>query len=177
MTWTGYRDWWGFYDAGGLADQQALPERVIKAAQNADTVISSSLRRAYESAEMASGRDPDVISDELVEASLPPPHMGPFKLRPRSWGTIARVFWYFGWTDGLESHADAKRRAHRASKLLQDHASGGKFVFVAAHGWFNRMLKGELERQGWKCTFQNGDMHWSMRRFERKSVNQTEENS
>jgi hypothetical protein len=50
---------------------------------------------------------------------------------------------------------------------LGEYAAGEKMIFVLAHGWFNRMLKGSLMKRGWKCVKQNGDLHWSHRRFER----------
>jgi len=145
LTWRGYRDWWQQYDAGGLAEQQKIPPRVKELATAAE--------------------DPDLIDNDLVEAALPPPHLGPLKLGPKSWGTLARVFWFIGWSDGMESHSEARVRANRMAQKLADHSSGGKTVLVTAHGWYNRMVKGSLQKQGWKCISQNGDLHWSHRVF------------
>ena len=44
--------------------------------------------------------------------------------------------------------------------------SGGVALF--AHGWFNRMLRPELKRQGWTCVRDGGDGYWSWRRYELK---------
>jgi len=165
LTWRGYRDWWQQYDAGGLAEQQKIPPRVKELAVAADILISSPLRRAVETAVLLRGRDPDLIDNDLVEAALPPPHLGPLKLGPKSWGTLARVFWFIGWSDGMESHSEARTRANRMAQKLADHSSGGKTVLVTAHGWYNRMVKGSLQKQGWKCISQNGDLHWSHRVF------------
>lgn len=167
MNWRGYRKWWEQYDAGGLLLDQKVPEQVIAYAAESDLIISSPLRRAYESAVRAAGKEPNILDPDLVEASLPPPRLGPIRLRPKTWGVFARIWWWFGWTDGLESHSDTKIRVKRAATKLEDHASGGKTVFVTSHGWYNRMLKGQLEKRGWKCVFKNGDLHWSCRRFER----------
>ena len=116
---------------------------------------------------MASGREPDFIFDELIEAPLPSPHLGPLKFRPKTWGTWSRIVWFWGWPDGMESHGQARKRANKMADVLAEHAEGGKIVYVSAHGWFNRMLKGSLKKRGWKCKSQNGDLHWSHRRFER----------
>jgi len=67
----------------------------------------------------------------------------------------------------MESHKAARKRANEMCDVLAEHAKGGKIVYVSAHGWFNRMLKGSLMKRGWKCKSQNGDLHWSHRRFER----------
>ena len=167
LTWREYREWWGQYDLGGLAEKQKLPKKLKSLAENADVVISSSLPRAIESAKLASGREPDFIYDTLIEAALPSPHLGNLKFRPKTWGTWSRIVWFWGWPDGMESHGEARRRADQMCDVLAAHASGGKTVYVSAHGWFNRMLKGSLMKRGWKCKSQNGDLHWSHRRFER----------
>lgn len=167
LDWRGYREWWKLYDAGGLADEQKMPPKVAAYAKEADIVISSPLPRAVESAVLARGSAPDMTDKDLVEASLPPPHLGSLTFRPKTWGTFARICWWCGWTDEMESHESAKKRSELMATKLEDHAKGGKMVFVTAHGWYNRMLKGRLKNRGWKCVFQNGDLHWSYRRFER----------
>ena len=161
------RDRWKQYDIGGLAKNQKISKRLKPWAETADVVISSSLLRAKESATLASGREPDFIYEDLIEAALPPPHLGPLKFRPKTWGTWSRIVWYFGWSDGMENHSEARQRANKMCDVLADHAKGGKVVYVSAHGWFNRMLKGSLMKRGWTCKSQNGDLHWSHRRLER----------
>ena len=169
LNWREYRDWWKKYDAGGLASEQKIPKRLKVWTDKADIVISSSLLRAVESAELAAGRKPDFTYDNLIEAALPSPHLGPLRIRPKSWGTWSRIVWYIGWSDGMETHGEARARANDMCDVLAGHAKDGKIIYVSAHGWFNRMLKGSLMKRGWKCMSQNGDLHWSHRRFERPS--------
>lgn len=169
LNWREYREWWKEYDKGGLQSEQKIPKRLSDWVSKADIVISSSLRRAVESAELASGRAPDYIYEELIEAALPSPKLGPLKIRPKSWGTWSRIVWYWGWPDGMESHGAARVRANAMCDVLAEHAKDGKIIYVSGHGWFNRMLKGSLMKRGWKCKSQNGDLHWSHRRFERSS--------
>ena len=69
----------------------------------------------------------------------------------------------------METHKAARIRANLMAARLGQEAAGGKIIYVSAHGWFNRMLKGSLKKQGWKCVSQNGDLHWSHRRFTRPS--------
>ena len=170
LTWHEFRDWWQKYDAGGIIPDQKVPKKIRAYAAQADIIISSPLPRAIESTIAASGKHPDLIDHDLVEAALPSPNMGPLKMGPKGWGTLSRVVWYVGWSGGMESHSDARARAERMCDKLADQAAGGKMVFVTAHGWFNRMLKGSLKGRGWKCVKQNGDLHWSHRRFERPST-------
>lgn len=167
LTWREFRDWWIRYDEGGIKPGQTPPKKVAQWAQDADLILSSPLRRAVESAELAAGRAPDMTLPGLVEAALPSPPLGALKLRPKSWGTVARILWYVGYSDGMESHSEARARAAAVSVQLEDCASDGRTVYVSGHGWFNRMIKGSLMARGWRCKSQNGDLHWSRRRMVR----------
>ncbi|NNE56742.1 MAG: histidine phosphatase family protein [Hellea sp.] len=169
LTWREYRDWWLKYDEGGLDENQKIPPKVIELAKQADIVISSPLRRAVETATLLRGKPPDLTDPDLVEADLPSPKLGALKLRPQTWGFLARIVWYVGWADGMESHSDARIRANVMAAKLESQATGGKLVLVTAHGWYNRMVKGSLMTQGWKCISQNGDLHWSHRIMERET--------
>ena len=169
MDWRGYQAWWRKYDEGTIVPNQKVPKRLKKWAAKADVFISSPLPRAADSLILAAGRAPDKIWPDLIEAALPPPHLGALKIKPKSWGTWSRILWYIGWSDGMETHKAARVRANHAAEKLAVEAAGGKIVYVSAHGWFNRMLKGSLMAQGWKCVSQNGDLHWSFRRFERET--------
>ena len=111
LSWREYRDWWKQYDVGGIIPDQKVPQKVQDWAGKADIFYSSSLRRAIESLELAAGRSPDIILDELVEAPLPSPPI-PLKLRPKSWGTWSRIVWCIGWSDGMESRPEARKRAN-----------------------------------------------------------------
>ncbi len=169
LNWRDFRAWWQRYDEGGLAQDQKIKPKTAQLAKQADIVLSSTLRRAVETVELAAGRAPDRELAELIEAALPPPHLGPLKFKPKVWGTLARIVWFFGYCDGMEGVDEARIRAKRAAKILQEDAADGKLVFAAAHGWFNRMVGTQLCRQGWKRTENQGDLHWSYRRYERIS--------
>lgn len=161
-----YRDWWAQYDAGGLAPNQKVPKKVRRWAEKADVFYSSPLRRAVESLQLVADQEPDFVLPELIEAALPSPPI-PFRMRPKTWGTWSRIVWFWGWPDGMESHREARIRANGVAKTLGEAASGGKIVYVSGHGWFNRMIKGSLMKQGWKCAAQNGDLHWNHRQMVR----------
>ncbi len=167
LTWRGFRDWWVLYDEGGIVADQKVPKRVRQWAREADLVVTSPLPRAVESARMAAGREPDEQWPSLVEAALPSPPLGPLKLRPKSWGTVARILWAVGYSDGMESHGEARARANAVADDLALRAAGGNVVYVQGHGWFNRMVKGSLMARGWRVRSQNGDLHWSRRRLTR----------
>lgn len=169
LNWRGYKYWWRLYDEAGLKPGQDAPKIIKDLARQADVVIASTLPRAIETAEKAKGGPVDRLEPLMVEAPLPPPNFGYFRFKPTSWGAISRISWCLGFSGEGESQKEARVRADKAAGVLSEEAKGGKMIFVAAHGWFNRMVRSGLKRRGFVCTEDHGDLHWSYRRFERSS--------
>jgi len=167
MNWRGYKFWWGLYDEGGLTPGQEAPQVIKNLARSSDIVIASPLRRAVETASLAKDAPPDRLEPLMVEAGLPPPNLGYLRLKPPTWGVLSRICWMMGFSGEVESQAEAKLRAAKMAKILAEEAEGGKTIFVAAHGWFNRMMRPALKKRGFRCVEDHGDLHWSYRRYER----------
>ena len=68
-----------------------------------------------------------------------------------------------------ESLEQAKARAEQAADKLVEASMSGEDVVLAAHGWFNRMLRPALKARGWRCRHDGGDGYWSFRIYEKKS--------
>jgi broad specificity phosphatase PhoE len=164
----GYEDWWEQYDAGGLAEGQRAPSRLTRVVAACKHVIASPLRRAVETARSAApGRELE-INDLFVEAPLPPPLFPTFiRLRPRSWGAVARLSWWLGFHREFESREEAEARAELAAGHLIAAAEQHGSVALLAHGWFNRMIRTVLLRRGFVCLRNGGDWHWSFRVYVR----------
>lgn len=162
----GYRDWWRGYDLARLHPDEAAPQRLAELARQSDVIFASTLQRAIHTAEMVAGGREIITDPVFVEAALPPP---PFwgKHRPETWGVWARIAWWLGWHDGMESKAEAKIRAEAAVATLAAQALRGQNVLLCAHGWFNRMMRPVLKRQGWREVEDHGDRYWSYRRYEK----------
>lgn len=162
----GYRVWWADYDRANLHPGQCPPDKLIKHAEQADIIYASTLPRAIRTAEaVAGGRD--VITDPVfVEAPLPPPPLWG-KHSPRAWGVWARIAWWMGRHDGGETRQQAELRAEAAVATLTAQALRGQNVLLCAHGWFNRMMRPVLRRQGWREVENGGDSYWSYRRYEK----------
>ena len=168
LTARDYEDWWARYDESGLRAGQRVPDRIAGFAARADKVVSSPLRRAVESATLArDGAAPDEIMNGMVEAPLPPPGLGPIKMRPISWGTVSRVLWLGGHAAGRETASAARARAARCAQELEALTGGERRITVFAHGWFNRMVGRQLRKRGWRMVEGRGDAYWSYRRFEK----------
>jgi broad specificity phosphatase PhoE len=170
LDWRSYRDWWARYEVAPLAEGQKCPPDLLNEVSDDAIVLSSVRPRAMQTADqMARGRD--VKRDAVFnEATLPPPH---WKIRrlPRTWNWMSRVVWMLGHADpGDENVKDARARASRAADILVKTVEGaeGRDVVLAAHGWFNRMLRPQLKRRGWVCIRDGGDKYWSYRIYQKK---------
>lgn len=170
LTSDDYRDWWRRYDLGGLQTGQTPPAGLLDTARAVDVIYVSTLRRAQETAQaVAEGRD--WLTDAVfVEAPLPPPRTPSwFKMPPRLWGVLARIWWHlFDRHDAAETRAEAEKRAERAAGLLIERAEQGQDVLVLAHGYFNHMIGQALKARGWSLTLDQGFKYWCQRRFEKR---------
>lgn len=165
LAWTDYVDWWAKYEAGPLEEGQAPPDRLMQIVKDADVVFASSRLRAQQTAAMALPHKPAGHDPVFNEAPLPPPKLKGFKALPKTWNVLARTAWLAGHHLGDETSVEARLRARIAALRLHEASAQGK-VYLAAHGWFNRMLRPELRRLGWVCVEDGGDRYWSYRVYE-----------
>ncbi|MES1158874.1 MAG: histidine phosphatase family protein [Terricaulis silvestris] len=167
IGWRDYQEWWAHYNRTGLKSNEHPPEKLLELGRTSHLIFASTLPRAIRTAEaVACGRD--VITDPVfVEAPLPPPPMWG-KRTPRAWGVWSRIFWWMGRNDGEESRGHAELRAEAAVATLTARALRGENVMLCAHGWFNRMMRPVLKRQGWRCIYDGGDGYWAYRVYEKR---------
>lgn len=170
MGWRDYKDWWAQYELSSLKEGQCCPEALLKEIGEDAIILSSARRRAIETAGHL-GRGREVKHDPMFnEAPLPAPRLGMFPMRPKNWNKIARLLWMLGHSGGEEHVSEAKRRAAKAADVLVKTAeeSGGRDVVLAAHGWFNRMLRPQLKKRGWANVHDGGDKYWSFRIYQKR---------
>ncbi len=166
LDWVAYRDWWERYEVGSLAKDQEPPAELVEAVKDVDVVLSSARIRSIETARWATGGrepDPDPVFNE---APLPPPRLKNKTYLPKTWNVMARVVWIFGHKLDGESISEARERSKRAALRMHEAAADGKTVYLAAHGWINRMFRRPMERLGWVCVRDGGDGYWSFRVYE-----------
>ena len=164
LSWREYIDWWAAYEVGGLAEGQSPPEKLVSKVADAKLVLTSQRLRAQQTAAMAAPHMKAIEDGLFNEAPLPPPRWKIARFKPRTWNKYARAAWMMGHTLGEETASEARLRARQAAEALHDHARAGK-VYLAAHGWFNRMIRKELQNLGWDCTYNGGDSYWSYREY------------
>ena len=165
LSWESYIDWWAAYEAGGLQEGQKAPEKLKKVVADADIYLTSSRLRAHQT--MASAAPGKTARQMAIfdEAPLPPPRLNWLKMLPKRWNVLSRIVWLHGHSLDGESVHEARARAKEAALVLHEQAQQGK-VFLAAHGWFNRMIRKELKKLGWRCTHNGGDKYWAWRSYE-----------
>ena len=169
MGWRDYKDWWAKYELSSLKEGQKCPDALLQAVSDDAIILSSARKRAIETAGHL-GRGRAVKHDAMFnEAPLPPPRVAG-KMGPKNWNKIARLLWMMGHTGGEEHVRDARRRAAQAADVLVRTAQSGegRDVVLAAHGWFNRMLRPELKKRGWANVHDGGDKYWSFRIYQKR---------
>ncbi len=165
LGWRDYVDWWARYEIGALADGQVAPQSLLEAVAGADIVLSSMRLRAQQTAQLAAPHRSAVFDALFNEAPLPPPQIAGVRYLPKTWNVLARAAWLAGHSLDGETVVEARLRARSAAERLHT-AANGNVVYLAAHGWFNRMLRPELRRLGWTCVRDGGDSYWSFRTYE-----------
>lgn len=168
LTWRDYCDWWERYEAGGLAEGQEIPGKLQAQVADADIVLSSARLRAQQTAALAAPHLEAESDPVFNEAPLPPPRLPGLRYLPKTWNVLARAAWLNGHALDGESVMQARERAARAAARLHEASRRGK-VYLAAHGWFNRMIRPELRTLGWRCVEDHGDSYWCYRVYEFRS--------
>jgi len=170
MAWRDYKDWWAKYELSSLKEGQCCPDALLKEVRDDAVILSSARPRAMQTAGHL-GRGRAVRHDAMFnEAPLPPPKLGPIPMRPKNWNKWARLLWMMGHSGGEEHVRDARHRAAKAAQELIRTAedASGRDVVLAAHGWFNRMLRPELKKRGWANVHDGGDKYWSYRIYQKR---------
>ncbi|RFB03995.1 histidine phosphatase family protein [Parvularcula marina] len=164
-----YGEWWAQYDLSGLAPGQEPSEELKTIAAECDVIICSTMPRAIETAAKIVGDATRIVPRDaiFVEAPLPAPPIPFLKLNPTMWGRVSRVFWFLGFApNGMESHLAARRRVKRVIGRLVEYAERGEDVLLAAHGYLNWMIDGEIRRMGWqRVQHHGGNDFWSFRAY------------
>ena len=163
-----YGEWWAAYDRSGLHPDEAPPPALVRIAEGAEAIYSSTLPRAVETARhLLAASDRSAPADILyVEAPLPPPPLPLLRLRPGQWGVVSRIFWIAGYAPGeMENHAAAWRRVDEIIRRLGAAAEQGDVV-LCAHGYLNWMIDRRLTRSGWSRVEHVGaNRYWSWRAY------------
>ncbi|MCC9137441.1 phosphoglycerate mutase family protein [Pontibacter silvestris] len=145
------------YDSVGIV----VPDKPFLNIKNTDEVaiFTSSINRARATAKYLFGDNEAInVSHDFREFETYIGKLIPkFRLPIKFWTTTARIKWILGIKGkGVESFADAKKRAKKAANLLDRATEEKPKVVLVAHGFLNRYIKKNLENMGWRVVSNGG---------------------
>ena len=156
-----FAQWLRVYDDAPLDPSAAPPAGLQARAAAAACVVTSTLRRARESAMLLAPNRTLLAEPVFAEAGIPARMPWRVALAPRYWGFFARVAWLCGWSGGAESLRQARDRADRAAERLGELARAHGSVMLVGHGMMNRLIARALRRRGWRGAA-SGFTFWSL---------------
>jgi broad specificity phosphatase PhoE len=123
--------------------------------------VCSDLPRAISSINMLGLQRINQIDPIFRESALPYLEWQRPNLTFFSWAIIFRLAWLCGFSRNGESIWEAKVRAKRGAKILEDFAKDKTTVLHVGHGIMNRLLIKELKRRSWQVKARTGEKYWS----------------
>lgn len=138
------------YNEAGIRSTPRPSAQLRRQAGSADVIVCSDARRAVESARALDSTREALIDPLFREAGLPLSTWLPLRLGFDTWVLIAGIAWFWGWSAGPESLAEARRRARTAAQRLIHLSTAHASVMLVGHGVFNALIAAELQRRGWQ---------------------------
>jgi len=160
-------EWLRGMDNAPLDPSLPPPAELVRLAREAQVIAASPLRRSLESAQQLCPDQPPVVEPLFREVFLPTAIRSGLRLRPRLWTLLARAAWYAGWSPGVESFAEARRRAATAATLLASFAQERGSLLLIGHGQMNGLLGKRLLRAGWRGPWLRPRRYWAFAIYER----------
>jgi broad specificity phosphatase PhoE len=162
MTGREFAEWVREYDKNGILDEDPIPVATLEMIKKASFVISSPLPRAVQSVERLRPSCNVEITEWMREVETPIPFAGArwLRLPTAVWLVLSRVCWLCGYSSGVESYKEAKKRAEYAADVLCQYAYRYGHIVVVGHGWFHRLVGTALKSKGWKQAASPSAKHW-----------------
>jgi len=131
--------WVGEYDTAPIVHENMPSTETIALAKNADVVLTSTLRRAIDSAKVL-GVEVDEQNKLFNEASIPKIHIPYVKLKPKSWLVILRLMLLLGLGKKETSLKASKTQAKKAAVRLEELSQEYDNVLLVGHGGMNWLI-------------------------------------
>ena len=158
--------WVKEYDTAPIHDKSLPSDTTITLAKSADVVLTSSLKRAIDSASVL-GLEVYEKNDLFNEATIPEVSIPHLKLKPKVWLVMLRALLILGLgkkdTSLKASKAQAKQAAQRLITLSAEH----DHVVLVGHGGMNWLMGKELVKEGWVLEGKRSHEHWGVTVFKK----------
>ncbi|MBA1419943.1 MAG: hypothetical protein FAF03_03535 [Epsilonproteobacteria bacterium] len=156
--------WVDEYDTASIVHENMPSTETIAFAQKVDVVVSSTLRRAIDSAKIL-GVEVDEQNKLFNEAIIPKVNIPYVKLKPKSWLVILRLMLLLGLGKKETSLKASKAQAKKAAIRLEELSQGYDDVLLVGHAGMNWMIGKELGKEGWVLDTKTGHGNWGMSLF------------
>jgi len=155
------KDWVEAYDKAEI-DASSLPEQMTKElVSNADVLITSSLKRAIDSAKVL-GTEIYERNAVFDEAKIPDVNIPFLKFKPKRWLLIVRVLSLFGFGKENTSLNASKQQAKEGRERLLELSSDHDTVVLVGHGGMNWLLRKALMKKGWALAEDPCNKNWGV---------------
>ena len=156
--------WIADYDIAPI-DRHNLPlAKTITLAQNAELVVSSTLPRAIDSAQVL-GVEIHEKNSLFDEAAIPNVRLPFFKFKPKTWLVILRSLLFLGLGKKDTSLKASKIQAKKAAQKLILYTQAYDNVLLIGHGGMNWLIGKSLEKEGWKLEDKAEHTNWGVTIF------------
>jgi len=153
------KKWVDRYDTAPI-DAKSLPTKeTIVLGQNADVVVTSTLSRAIDSANIL-GVEVFEKNRLFNEAAIPEVKIPYIKFKPKSWLVILRVLLLLGLGKKETSFKASKVRAKEAVKKLLVLSREYGTVVLVGHGGMNWLIRKVLMKEGWELEDKGSHDNW-----------------
>jgi len=153
--------WVEEYDTAPI-DTESLPtQETVVLVQNADILLTSTLRRASDSAKVL-GVNVYEQNRLFNESDIPKVNIPYLKLKPKSWLVILRLMLLLGLGKKDASLKASKAQAKKAAQKLLEFSAEHEHVVLVGHGGMNWLIRQVLVKRGWKLEGKGSHKNWGV---------------
>ncbi|MBO1254577.1 histidine phosphatase family protein [Alteromonas sp. 5E99-2] len=127
-------------------------------------LVSSSLKRAKQSAFIAFDRQPSEYLSNFREMDIPR-YLLPFTLKTWTWVYLSRLLWMLGKKGKFESYSEAKTRVKDSADYLISLAEKHGTVAAVGHGFSNLHIRKYLVTKGWQLS-EKDNGYWGISKLD-----------
>lgn len=162
------KHWIKAYNTAAIETTQPPFEAILEATKNS-VIITSSLPRSIQSANLLPAASSHLIEPLLNEAELPYCNLVFPKLPAMVWGFIFRILWFLGYHTHAISLEETRKIAHEMALRLITLAKEYENVLVVGHGIMNALIAKELLALGWQTKHRPKKGYWSYQTLSKES--------
>ena len=154
-------EWVNAYDTAPIHPDSIPLQKTADDVQEADFVMTSSLRRAIDSANIL-GVKIDEQNALFNEAAVPHANIPFLKLKPKSWLVILRLMSLAGFGKKDASLKASKAQAKEAAERLRELSLEYDHIVLVGHGGMNWLIRQVLVKEGWILESKESHENWGV---------------